>query len=137
MQTNQNWTSRHCLEAQFDQKPKKSIKFAPPVKCLLISVSASTWSGADPATCIKRRSRLDVRRVGAGGAPRDERAELPTAIQFQDEPATLATFGANIATGSGAELGAILGSESTQLEPASPDESVSPSQWSKNPQKSH
>ena len=64
------------------------------------------------ATYQKRRHRLNVNGVGAGSAPCDEEATLPIAVKCQDEPARLDSFTTNIATGSGSDLPAILGSQS-------------------------
>ena len=50
--------------------------------------------------------------MGSGSAPCDEIANLPVAVQYEDEPAQDDLFAANIATGSGSDLPAIFGSTS-------------------------
>ena len=65
-------------------------------------------------TYESRKHRLNVNGVGQGSAPCDEEATMPVAVQFQDNPATMETYKANIATGCGADLTAILGSTSMQ-----------------------
>ena len=62
----------------------------------------------------QRKHRLNVNGVGSGSAPCDEEAHLPIAVQFEDHPATLDNYKANIANGSGSDLPAILGSQSMQ-----------------------
>ena len=57
---------------------------------------------------------MNVNGVGSGSAPCDEQVDLPIAVRFADEEATRDTFRTNIATGSGADLPAILGSISMQ-----------------------
>ena len=57
---------------------------------------------------------MNVNGVGAGSAPCDDEAILPIAVQFQDEPARLDTYKANVAQGSGSDLPAILGAISMQ-----------------------
>ena len=52
--------------------------------------------------------------VGAGSAPCDYTATTPVAVAFRGEGASLHDFKANIATGSGAHLPAIMGSISMQ-----------------------
>jgi hypothetical protein len=62
----------------------------------------------------KRKHRLNVNGVGSGSAPCDEEARLPIAVKFEEKTATMDEFKANIATGSGCDLPAILGSQSMQ-----------------------
>ena len=62
----------------------------------------------------KRTHRLNVNGVGAGSAPCDYTATTPVAVAFRGEGASLHDFKANIATGSGAHLPAIMGSISMQ-----------------------
>ena len=52
--------------------------------------------------------------VGAGHATCDYETVAPIAVKFDEQDATLETFRANIADGCGADLPAILGSESMQ-----------------------
>ena len=62
----------------------------------------------------QRKHRLNVNGVGSGSAPCDEEAAIPIAVKFDGEQATLDQYKANIATGSGEDLPAILGSASMQ-----------------------
>jgi hypothetical protein len=66
------------------------------------------------ATYEQRKHRLNVNGVGSGSAPCDEEASIPIAIKFEDQPATQEIYKANVATGSGENLPAILGSQSMQ-----------------------
>ena len=50
--------------------------------------------------------------------PCDEKITLPIAVKYKDEPANRDTYTANIATGSGADLPAILGSDTMQAKDA-------------------
>lgn len=61
---------------------------------------------------IKRSSRLNINGVGAGSAPCDFEVIAPIAVHFAEQEATKESFRANVATGSGASLPAILGSNS-------------------------
>ena len=61
---------------------------------------------------IKRSSRLNINGVGAGSAPCDFEVIAPIAVHFAEQDATKESFRANVATGSGASLPAILGSNS-------------------------
>jgi hypothetical protein len=61
-----------------------------------------------------RKTRLTINGVGSGGAVCKDQAMIPVAMKFEDRKPTLDVFKANIAEGSGANLPAILGSESMQ-----------------------
>ena len=61
-----------------------------------------------------RKTRLNVNGVGAGSAPCDTEVELPIAVQCDGESPRTDVFKTNIASGSGANLPAILGSMSMQ-----------------------
>ncbi len=65
-------------------------------------------------TYRKRSSVLKVNGVGVGHAPCLIEATLPLALQYKDEPIKLESYKTNIATGSGQDLPAILGSISMQ-----------------------
>ena len=55
-----------------------------------------------------------INGVGSGGTSCEKEALIPIAMKFEDRKPTLDVFKANIAEGSGANLPAILGSESMQ-----------------------
>ena len=61
-----------------------------------------------------RKHQLNVNGVGSGSAPCNQTADLPLAVQFQDEPASIDNFNVNITEGSGADILAFLGSISRQ-----------------------
>jgi len=58
---------------------------------------------------IPRQNRLQVNGVGSDAAICDVEAKLPIAVKFEDHEATKESFLANIATGCGAHLPAVLG----------------------------
>ena len=62
----------------------------------------------------KRKTRLNVNGVGTGSAPCEHEAVIPIAVQFEDQDATKESFRANVADACGADLPAILGSDSMQ-----------------------
>lgn len=62
----------------------------------------------------RRKHRLNANGVGVGSAPCDEETTLPVAIEVADQIVVLDSFKANLAKASGADLPAILGSQSMQ-----------------------
>ena len=71
-------------------------------------------SNGHEAKLTARQSRLNVNGVGAGSAPCDTQILLPIAVKFEESPATLDNYTANVAEGSGSDLPGILGSKSMQ-----------------------
>ena len=65
-------------------------------------------------TYERRKHQLNVNGVGAGSAPCNEVASIPIAVAYEETPGRLDEYRTNIATGSGADLPAILGSASMQ-----------------------
>ena len=62
----------------------------------------------------RRKHQLNANGVGAGSAPCNEVAPIPIAVAYEDTPGRLDEYRTNIATGSGSDLPAILGSASLQ-----------------------
>ena len=62
----------------------------------------------------KKDQALLIRGVGDGHARCDVEASIPIAVQFAEQTTTKEVFQANVATGSGADLPAILGAASMQ-----------------------
>jgi len=62
----------------------------------------------------KKGQALLIRGVGDGHARCDVEASIPIAVQFAEQSTTKEVFQANVATGSGADLPAILGADSMQ-----------------------
>ena len=62
----------------------------------------------------QRKHQLNVNGVGAGSAPCNEVAPIPIAVAYEDTPGSIDEYRTNIATGSGADLPAILGLASLQ-----------------------
>ena len=62
------------------------------------------------STYSTRKHRLFINGVGSGAAPCVEEVETPIAVHVEGQPGTLDVFKANIATGCGENLPAILGS---------------------------
>ena len=63
-----------------------------------------------PSTDSKRKHRLYINGVGSGAAPCEEEVETPIAVHVEGQSGTLDVFKANIATGCGENIPAILGS---------------------------
>ena len=63
---------------------------------------------------LQRDQRLNLNGVGTDSAPCDYEAIIPIAVKFEEQAATLESYRANIATGCGANLPAILGALSMQ-----------------------
>ena len=59
-----------------------------------------------------RDNPVRLKGVGAGYSQCDTQALIPIAVNYLDKPQADATFSANVATGSGADLPAILGTAS-------------------------
>jgi hypothetical protein len=59
-----------------------------------------------------RDAPVRLKGVGAGYSQCDSTALIPIAVNYVDKPQSDATFSANVATGSGADLPAILGTTS-------------------------
>jgi len=62
----------------------------------------------------KKNQALLIRGVGDGHARCDVEASIPIAVQFAEQATTKEVFQANVATGSGSDLPAILGAASMQ-----------------------
>ena len=65
-------------------------------------------------TIFTPRPRLNVTGVGSDATPCDHKATIPVAVDKVDEPTSLDTFEANVATGCGSNLPAIWGLDSMQ-----------------------
>ena len=65
-------------------------------------------------TYAKKSKTLNLTGVGSDSAPCKVEASMPIAVQFEENPATIETFHANVAEGCGSNLPAIMGCKSMQ-----------------------
>ena len=73
------------------------------------AMSATAARHGHKTKYTKRTSTLRIDGVGAGSAPSTEKVTIPIGVKYQDRPAMLSEYKANIITGSGEDLPALLG----------------------------